>query len=372
MPRRHQAEVAVVRPAQPRPDPRAAASATERRLAGAMEVPIDQVAPDPGQPRQDWGHGDGERRLDELAASIREFGILQPLLVREGGATEDGRQRYIIIAGGRRRAAAERAGIATLPIVVRGEEVARVRLLQLVENVQRQDLSMPDEARAYKELMDLEGLTPPALAARLHVSAQHVRDRLRVLSDPVLADAVERGQISATAAREITKLPDEEAALLRGRVAAGEAVETADVAESRARLAASGAVNPRRKSGHRAHTPPVAPGSIPDDADDEGALPGSTTGDTQAPRAGEGDQGRGTNGRAASKRGRRAADDPRMIAARIARTLDASLEGDHRADIARALDGTFEGGDAALWWPLVYERLRDLLHNTGTESEGSL
>lgn len=275
--RDRRAEVAVIRTPQPRSTHRAVAGASERRLAGAMEVPIEQVLPDPGQPRKDWGYNDGTRRMAELTESVREFGVLQPLLVREEGTIRDGRQRYIIIAGARRRAAAEAANLATVPVVLRGEEAARVRVLQLVENLQRQELSPLDEARAYQELLDLEGLTPPALAAHLHVSAQHVRDRLRVLADQVLADAVERGQISATTARDIKQLPDEEAARLRERVRAGGRLQTADVAEARRRLAAAGVINPKRKV---ARTPePVSDGRS--GAGDAGSL--NTWGDGPSP-----------------------------------------------------------------------------------------
>jgi ParB/RepB/Spo0J family partition protein len=244
---RREAEVAVVRPAQPRTTLHAVAGATERRLPGAMEVPIEQVSPDPGQPRQDWEHNGGAQRLNELTASIREFGIVQPLVVREDGTMGDGRQRYLIIAGGRRYAAARQAGLATIPVVARSEESSRARILQLVENLQRQDLSPIDEARAYQELIDLENLSPPAIAARLHLSAQHVRDRLRVLSDQVLADAVERQQISATAARDIMQLPDGEYLVLRERVLNGEPIQSSDVATVRGHLSDAGVVNPRRK-----------------------------------------------------------------------------------------------------------------------------
>ncbi len=245
---RREAEVAVVRSAQPRPTLHAVAGATERRLLGAMEVPIEQVSPDPGQPRQDWEHNGGARRLDELTESVREFGVVQPLVVREDGTIDDGRQRYLIIAGGRRYAAARRAGLTTVPVVARSEESSRVRILQLVENLQRQDLSPIDEAHAYQELIDLENLSPPTIAARLHLSAQHIRDRLRVLSDQVLADAVERRQISATAARDIMQLPDDEYMAFRTRVLNGDAIQSSDVATARGRLSAAGIVNPRRKA----------------------------------------------------------------------------------------------------------------------------
>jgi len=242
-----EAEIAVIRTAQPRSTLRTVVGATERRLAGAMEIPIEQVVPDPGQPRRDWGHDEGTRRLNELAASIREFGLLQPLLVREEGTLADGRQRYVIIAGERRHTAATRIGLATIPVLVRSDEAMPLRILQLIENVQRQDLSPLDEARAYGELLDAENLSPPMLAARLHLSPQHVRDRLRLISDQVFADAVARGQLSATAARDILQLPESEIALLRDRVRAGERVQASDVATVRERLAAGGIVNPRRK-----------------------------------------------------------------------------------------------------------------------------
>jgi len=260
----------------------------ETRLAGAREVPIDQVVPDPKQPRQDWRHDDGEQRLDELAASIGEFGLLQPLLVREEGALEDGRTRYVIIAGGRRRAAAGRAGRDTISIVVRGDESERVRVLQLVENLQRQDLAPLDEARAYQELLAIDHLSPQALADRLHISGQKVRDRLRLLADQVLADAVERRQISATAARDIMTLPDDEIARFRNRVLAGEPLQSNDIAVARARLAAAGVANPRRKGGGKAvrqrdETPMVAARSH-----DETHVPDHTTFDNVA--IGRGDQ----------------------------------------------------------------------------------
>ncbi len=226
-------EIAVIRTAQPRPMPHGDPVESERRLAGALTVPIEQIFPDDGQPRQDWEYDDGGTRLAELTESVREFGIMQPLVVREDGFTDDGRQRYRIIVGGRRRAAAERAGLRSMPVVVRGGAATQVRALQLVENLQRQDLSPLDEARAFQELMDMENLSPPMLAGRLHLSAQHVRDRLRVLADQVLADAVARRQIAVSTAREIAKLPDEERQQLRARVAAGEAVAKADIAHAR-------------------------------------------------------------------------------------------------------------------------------------------
>lgn len=227
-------------------------TADGNRLVGAREVPIDQVIPDPDQPRRDWDAEEADGGLDELAASLKEFGVLQPLLVREDGSLDDGRARYVVIAGGRRRAAAERAGFATLPVVIRDEEAGRVRAVQLVENIQRRALAPLDEARAYQEIIDAEGISAEALGTRLGISGQQVRDRILLLSDQVVSDAVQRAQVPATVASELLRLPAEGQHLLRGRIEAGEALERSDVRETREALAAAGVKNPRAKGGGRA------------------------------------------------------------------------------------------------------------------------
>jgi ParB family transcriptional regulator, chromosome partitioning protein len=243
------------------------------RLPGALELPIDQIVPDPGQPRQNWQHDDGDQRLEDLAASIVEFGILQPLLVRPTDALEG--PPYQIVAGNRRFAAARRAGLATVPVVVRATDVTELRILQLTENLQRQDLAPLDEARAYQELIDLQQLTPRQLANRLHISDQQVRLRLRLLSDQVLADAVERRQIAANTARLIQQLPDDEQEPFRERVRKGERVQSNDLAMVRARLAAEGAVHPRRTRAPAARTAPV---SLSTPTPDAGREPTAATG----------------------------------------------------------------------------------------------
>jgi ParB family transcriptional regulator, chromosome partitioning protein len=401
--RQREAEIAVVRPAQPRTTHQAVAGATERRLPGAMEVPIEQVVPDPGQPRRDWEYDDGAMRLEELAASVGEFGILQPLLVREEGTLPDGRQRYIIIAGERRHRAAERVGLQTVPVVVRGDEAARVRVLQLVENLQRQNLSPLDEARAFQELIDLEGLTPQALAVRLHLSGQHVRDRLRLLADQVLADAVERRQLSATAAREITKLPDEEVLTFRQRVLAGERLQTNDVVAVRARLEADGIVNPRRKVVRPARRPPVvamdAAGPAPTPAPAVEQI--ASTAPTQdrpphPPTVGDGDKtsfypepapapaavipagfpaipepdlpaiveaglapARSPLGSSAETREEQLTEDARAVAEMVAEVLTAGLWGERRDRVEGTLDALRDSPALATWWLLVHRLLRE-------------
>ncbi len=241
----------VLRAPQQRVSQRAAMPSEERALPGAMEIPLDRVVADPAQPRRDWEHDDGERRLEELAASIREFGIIQPLLVREGSIRQDGVQEFIVIAGGRRRAAAEQAGLTTVPVLIRGDEGVRVRVLQLLENLQRQQLSPMDEARAFQELIDIEGLTPPALANRLRLSDQLIRDRLRLLTNQVVADALERKQLNMTAARSLQQLPEDQITQFKERLQRGDEIRHAEIEAHRQRLIAAGVINPRFKGGGR-------------------------------------------------------------------------------------------------------------------------
>ena len=241
----------VLRAPQQRVSQRAAMPSEERALPGAMEIPLDRIVADPGQPRRDWEYDDGERRLEELAASIREFGIIQPLLVREGSIRQDGVQEFIVIAGGRRRAAAERAGLITVPVLIRGDEGVRVRVLQLLENLQRQQLSPMDEARAFQELIDIEGLTPPALANRLRLSDQLIRDRLRLLTNQVVADALERKQLNMTAARSLQQLPEDQITQFKERLQRGDEIRHAEIEAHRQRLIAAGVINPRFKGGGR-------------------------------------------------------------------------------------------------------------------------
>ena len=226
----------------------------DRLLPAAREVDLDQVAPDPDQPRKSFD----PTRLDNLCGSIMEYGLLQPLLVRETELDERGDMHYQVIAGGRRLAALRlaqercvdpvvRARLRRVAVVLARGGDARNRVLQLLENLQRADLAPLEEAHAYQEIIDLERILPPALAERLHVSAQTVRNRLRLLHDEVIADGVRRGALTVSAAQEAQKLADDGLAEVYERLRAGESVSVAQAQEIRARLLAAGVVNPRRK-----------------------------------------------------------------------------------------------------------------------------
>jgi ParB/RepB/Spo0J family partition protein len=267
MPKAPPPSVSFRKPQAGRPFSEAASTQAQgpRALQGAMSIPIEQIVPDPDQPRRAMD----DVGLRDLAASLTEYGVLQPLLVREDGYLDDERARYRIIAGGRRYAAALVAGLARLPVVVRETEGAALRVTQLIENVQREDLTPLEEARAFKELMDTEGIDTVALGKRLHVTGQHVRDRLLLLTDEVVASAVQRQQITPTAARNLLRLPDESRTELRARIDAGETLDVADIKKVRARDAAGGVVNPRATGGGRGTrqvsrlTPPMPPTQTP-------------------------------------------------------------------------------------------------------------
>jgi ParB family chromosome partitioning protein len=144
--------------------------------AGLLRVPVADVDPNPRQPRRDFP----EATLDELAASIAQLGILQPLLVRPGVAG-----RYELIAGERRLRAARRAGLPEVPVVVVETDEAGSLERALVENVHRADLNPIEEAAAYRQLLDEGGLTHEELAERLGRGRVTITNALRLLELPV-------------------------------------------------------------------------------------------------------------------------------------------------------------------------------------------
>jgi ParB family chromosome partitioning protein len=148
-------------------------------------------------------------RLTELAGSLTEYGVLQPLLVRADGFLDDGRTRYMIIAGGRRHAAAQQAGLTHLPVVVSDSKDAQLRIIQLTENIQREELDAVEEARALKELMDLQSIGSRVVAERLHRSHTYVANRLKLIEHEDVAQAIlETPTISTSVALEIARERD--------------------------------------------------------------------------------------------------------------------------------------------------------------------
>lgn len=198
-------------------------------LTNALLVPLDQLAPDPGQPRR---HFD-ETGLSELAGSIAEEGVLQPILVYEDGALDNGRIRYTILDGERRYRASLRVRTDVPVIVVTGRDVADIRIRQLVANLQREELDPLEEALALRQLMQLSGLGIKNIAKRIGKPAAYVQRRNDLLYDPRLTEAVHNGQINASVAVELKHLPDEQRQVYLDRVAVGERLEVAQLREAK-------------------------------------------------------------------------------------------------------------------------------------------
>lgn len=177
----------------------------ETRLpeTGVLQVPPDLITPNPRQPRTQFAQDE----LDELAASIREHGILQPLIVAPAG---DG--RYKLIAGERRLEAARIAGLGSVPVILRQASDRQLLELALIENIQRADLNPLEEAEAYRQLNDDFGLSHEQIATQVGKSRVAVTNTLRLLNLPPTArQALLDGKISAGHARALLALPTPEA-----------------------------------------------------------------------------------------------------------------------------------------------------------------
>ena len=168
-----------------------------RTPTAVRDIPLEKVIPNPGQPRMTWH----EDTLAELAASIREHGVLQPILVRPSG------DEYEIIAGERRWRASKLAGKETIPAIVERFDDATALEIALIENLQREDLSPLDEAVIYKKMTDELGYSIRNLATKLSKDKGYVENRLRLASAPDdVRDMVAQRYDTLSAAYELMKL----------------------------------------------------------------------------------------------------------------------------------------------------------------------
>lgn len=164
-------------------------------------VPIENVHPNPDQPRHDFDR----EELQGLAESIREKGILQPLLVRAHGAVG----HYQIVAGERRWRAAQLAKLHEVPVLVRSYSDEQVLEIALIENVQRANLNPVEEAQGYRQLMERFGHTQEQLAQALSKSRSHIANQMRLLSLPAMVmEMLRNGELSAGHARAIITAED--------------------------------------------------------------------------------------------------------------------------------------------------------------------
>lgn len=174
----------------------------EPRRPADAHVPIEEIAPNPHQPRRTFE----ETALAELAESIRARGVLTPLIVRPAPR---GHARYEIVAGERRWRAAQMAQVHSLPVIVRDLDDREVLEIAIIENIQRADLNPVEEARGYRQLIEAFGHTQEQLSRVLGKSRSHIANQMRLLAlpDPVL-EMLAEGRLSAGHARALVTADD--------------------------------------------------------------------------------------------------------------------------------------------------------------------
>jgi ParB family chromosome partitioning protein len=194
---------------------------------GVREIEVGRIRSNPNQPRTRFD----EAAIAELAESVRERGVLQPILLRPSG---DG---FEIVAGERRWRAAQRAQLHSIPAIVRELDDTATAEIALIENIQREDLNAIEEAEGYRQLIERHGHTQDGLSKLVHKSRSHVTNLLRLLNLPEpVRQALVRGEISMGHARAIAAADDPEA-LTREIVARGLSVRQAETLAKRGRPA---------------------------------------------------------------------------------------------------------------------------------------
>lgn len=175
----------------------------DRPVAGYALLPVDRIDPNPEQPRTNFD----DAALAELAGSIKEIGLLQPIVVRPAG-TEGG---YVLVAGERRLRAAVLAGLVEIPAVIRAGSGDDANLTEaLIENLQRSDLGPLEAAAAFTHLMEDYGMTHEQVAQRVGKSRSAVTNTIRLLQLPApIQGMVERGELAAGHARALLAVEDE-------------------------------------------------------------------------------------------------------------------------------------------------------------------
>jgi ParB family transcriptional regulator, chromosome partitioning protein len=220
-----------------------------RQVAGAYfeEVAVGSVAPNPRQPRQNFD----DEALEELAASITEVGLLQPVVVRKLG---DG--NYELVMGERRWRASQLAGLEYIPAIVRETPDTDMLRDALLENLHRQQLDPLEEAAAYQQLLDDFGATHEQLAQKVGRSRPHISNTLRLLNlPPTVQKRVQAGVISAGHARALLSLDDPQAQERLAQRIVAEGLSVRSVEE----IVALGDDKPEKSTRKPATAKPVAP-----------------------------------------------------------------------------------------------------------------
>ena len=167
---------------------------------GVEILPLDVIVPNPNQPRKKFD----ENALEELAISIKNYGIIQPIVV-----CPMGEGKYQIVAGERRYRASQKIGATSIPVIKKYYTAKQIKEISLIENLQRQDLTPIEEAEAYKALIEEYGFTQEQLADKLGKSRPLIANYLRILNlNPVVKDMVTNGRLSAGHAIRLTSIKD--------------------------------------------------------------------------------------------------------------------------------------------------------------------
>jgi len=194
----------------------------EQQTAEVLELALSQIRPSPNQPRKDFG----KEGLEALADSIREHGVVQPVVVRESG------EGYEIVAGERRWRAAGMAGLIRIPVRVIEADENRVMELSLVENLQREDLSPLEAARGIHDLIERFSLTQEQAAKKLGWSRVAVTNKLRLLQLPEeVLQMMHRGELTEGHARTLLSIDDEEERVHFARLCAEKGVSVREMEE---------------------------------------------------------------------------------------------------------------------------------------------
>ena len=219
---------------------------TQPTPEGVQQVDIRRIDTNAGQPRKDFD----QEKLQELADSIRQHGVVQPILLRQNG------ERYVIVAGERRFRAARLAGLEKVPAIVKDLDEAQVMEVALIENLQREDLNPIEEAAAIRFLMQQHDLTQEEVSKRLSKSRPAIANSLRLLTLPEPVQAFLRnGKLQAGHARALAGLQDPEAQAVLADKIVGEGLSVR-AAESLARE--QGQKPPRQKKEPPATDPDLA------------------------------------------------------------------------------------------------------------------
>ena len=228
-----------------RPAPAPASSEAAASRGGVREIEVARIRPNPHQPRVQFD----EEALDELADSIRERGVLQPILLRPEGGD------YMIIAGERRWRAAQRARLHAIPAIVREIDESTTSEIALIENIQREDLNPLEEAEGYRQLIQRHGHTQDEVGRIVHKSRSHVANLLRLLDLPeFVRQSLLQGDITMGHARAVATSDDAEA-LTREIIVRGLSVRQAEDRARREKSRLGAGIDIARASARNAAKP---------------------------------------------------------------------------------------------------------------------